>query len=475
MFNQEDIMQNNILPLIVKRSESGPFTKEGDFERALSKRAGELVKQYGLKFDPKNPVPADDDMADRLYQAGVELFLDLGVYNQTSKRRILFSRDEVVERLGNVRSRLVLGTGKETRVMQHREVDGTIPAVVLSGPTGTPCTEKYHPLILLSCAQEPLVDMLGAGSVSTYMGNQIIPGTPLEILGARRDAAVARDAVRKAGRPGMHISDVAVPLTCQGKMAAVDAENGLRPSDAFLVSQMVEMKTDYDQLSRVVYLQSIGMHIVDLMTPLIGGLGGGPEGTAVVTIACHILGVVLYDASYHMMSHTHIHWVKNTDRMGLWIQAMVGQAITRNTGIPALNDIYTVSGAGAEELLWEIAAGALAGTPSGMNMQGAGCTGGFKADHTTGLEARFLAEVSHASLGMTRKQANELVLELLPHYEGTLNDPNRGQPFPEVYDENTVEPKDIWLEKYHKVREALIKMGLDMDGGWKKVKNGQIN
>jgi methylamine--corrinoid protein Co-methyltransferase len=235
---------------------------------------------------------------------------------------------------------------------------------------------------------------------------------------------------------------------------------------------MVELKTSFDQLSRVAYLQGIGMHIVDLMTPLIGGLGGGAEGTAVVTIACHILGVVLYAASYHMMSHTHMRWVNNTDRMVLWMQAMVGQALSRNTPIPALNDIYCVSGAGAEELFWEVAAGAVAGTPSGMNMQGAGCTGGFKTDHTTGLEARFIAEVSHACLGLTRQNANELALELLTHYEKTFNEPNRGQPFPEVYDENTVEPKEQWLEKYYRVREAVIKMGLDLDGGWKKVKNG---
>jgi methylamine--corrinoid protein Co-methyltransferase len=465
-------MQNNLMPVIVQRSEDGPYMKESDFERALSKCTAEQVKKHGLKFNPKTPVPWDDDMADRLYQAGLELFLEMGVYNQTTERRILFSRGEAEELVGRARSRLALGTGKDAIVMQRRDVEGMMPAVVLSGPTGTPCSEEYHPLILLSCAQEPLVDMLGAGSVSTYMGRQIIPGTPLEILGARRDSVVARDVVRKAGRPGMHISDVAVPLTCQGKMAAVNPEYGLRPSDAFLVSQMVELKTDYDQLSRAAYLQSIGMHIVDLMTPLIGGLGGGAEGTAVVTIACHILGVVLYDASYHMMSHTHMRWVNNTDRMGLWMQAIVGQALSRNTPIPALNDIYCVSGAGAEELLWEVAAGAVAGTPSGMNMQGAGCTGGFKTDHTTGLEARFIAEVSHACLGMTRQQANELVLELLTHYEHTFNEPNRGQPFPEVYDRGTVEPKEPWLEKYHTVREAVIKMGLDLDNGWKKVKHG---
>lgn len=465
-------MQSNWLPTIVKRSENGPFMKEHDFERALSKRTAELVKQYGLKFDPKTPVPSDDDMADRLYQAGLELFLDLGVYNQTTERRILFERDEIEERVSLAPRELRLGTGKDMVSMRHREVEGNTPAVVLSGPTGTPCSEKYHPLILLSCAQEPLVDMLGAGSVSTYMGHQIIPGTPLEIMGARRDAVVARDAIRKAGRPGMHISDVAVPLTCQGKLAAVDPEYGLRPSDAFLVSQMVELKTDYDQLSRVAYLQGIGMHIVDLMTPLIGGLGGGAEGTAVVTIACHLLGVMLYSASYHMMSHTHMRWVNNTDRMGLWMQAMVGQALSRNTPIPALNDIYTVSGPGTPELLWEVAAGAVAGTVSGMNMQGAGATGGFETDHITGLEARFIAEVSHACLGMSRTEANGFVLELLTHYESTFNEPNRGYTFPEVYDEDTVEPKDAWLETYNQVRSAIIEMGIDLDGGWRKARNG---
>ena len=465
-------MQNNRMPLIVKRSEEGPYMKESEFEKTLSRKTYELIKKYGIKFNPQTPVPWDDDMADRLYQAGLELFVELGAYNQTTERCIRFSRDEVEELVGKARNKLILGTGKDAVIMQHRDIESSTPAVVLSGPTGTSCSEKYHPLILFSCAQEPLIDMLGAGSVSTYMGHQIIPGTPLEILGARRDAVIARDAIRKAGRPGMHISDVAVPLTCQGKMAAVDPEYGLRQSDAFLVSQMVELKTSYDQLSRAAYLQEIGMHIVDLMTPLIGGLGGGAEGTAIVTIACHLLGVVLYDASYHMMSHTHMRWVNNTDRMGLWMQSIVGQALSRNTPIPALNDIYCVSGAGAEELLWEVAAGAVAGTPSGMNMQGAGCTGGFKTDHTTGLEARFLAEVSHASLGITRIQANELVLELLSHYENTFNEPNRGFPFPEVYDEDTVEPKNVWLEKYYKVKDEIKKMGLNLDEGWRKVKHG---
>ena len=45
--------------------------------------------------------------------------------------------------------------------MRHREVETSDPCIVHSGPTGTPSSERYHPLILYSCAQEPLVDVLG--------------------------------------------------------------------------------------------------------------------------------------------------------------------------------------------------------------------------------------------------------------------------------------------------------------------------
>ncbi len=454
-------MQSNWLVEIMKRAQSGPYMKEKDFELALIKRIRKLVKEYGIKYDANTLVPADDDMADRIFEAGLQLFVEFGVYCQSTERRILFSRDEVVDLLAQARSSVVLGTGKDAVVMRHRGVEDQTPAIMLSGPTGTPASEKYHPSILLSCAQEPLVDCLGAGSVSTYLGENIIPGTPLEILGARRDASVAREAVRMAGRPGMHISDVAVPLTCAGKMAAFDPAAGLRPSDGILVSQMVELKTDFDQLSRVAHLYNTGGITVDLMTPLLGGLGGRAEGTAIVSVADHILGVVLYDADYHMFSLTHLNWVNNTDPMGIWTQAMLGQALSRNTPIILLNDIYTVSGAGAKELFYECAAGAIVGTVSGFNMQGAGCTGGFKMDHTTGLEARFIAEVSRASLGFTREQASELIPEIMKGYMHTLDNPNRGKPFPENYDVETVQPKAEWLDMYFTAKEDLSKLGLN--------------
>ena len=461
--------KTNWLPTIVQRSENGPYMKEADYDLALSKAVARLVKEYKISYDPQVLVPSDDDLADRVYQASVDLFLEMGVYNQSTQRRIMFTREEVEEAVAAAPSTLVLGTGKDAIIERHREVEGMEPCCMHSGPTGTPTGEEYHALILQSCAQEPLVDCLGHGSVSTYLGDMIIPGTPLEILAAQRDAVQARDAIRKAGRPGMHIEDMALPLTCAGKISTFMPANGMRPSDGLLVSQLPELKTDYDQLSRVAFMQSAGMHIVDLMTPLVGGLGGGAPGTAIVTVACHLLGVLCYDVSYHFMGHMSLQWSHNTGPMELWVQAVAGQALARNTPVVSLNDLYPRSGLGTEEIFWEIAAGAMVGAVCGLNQHGVGATGGNERNHTSGLEARFQAEVAHATLGKTRQEVNELVLQCLGKYKDKLAHPNLGKPFPELYNLNTLEPTQEWLGLYNKVKGELNAMGLDMENGWKKA------
>jgi methylamine--corrinoid protein Co-methyltransferase len=460
-------MQSNWLPAIVSRSERGPYMKESEYDLTLAKTVIQLVDQYDLSFDPQILVPSDDELADRIFQAGLDLFLQMGVYNQSTQRRILFSREEIEEAVSAAPNAVVLGTGKDAVVERHREIEDLEPCCMHSGPTGTPTSEAYHGLILQSCAQEPLVDCLGHGSVATYMGQMIIPGSPLEILAAQRDAMQAREAIRKAGRPGMHIEDMALPLTCAGKIATFMPDNGMRPSDGLLVSQIPELKTDYDQLSRVAYLSSVDMHIVDLMTPLIGGLGGGPQGTAIVTVASHLLGVICYQVSYHFMGHMSLQWSHNTGPLGLWVQAAAGQALARNTPLVSVNDIYPRSGLGSTELFWEVAAGAMVGAVCGLHQHGIGATGGSEKDHTSGLEARFQAEVAHAALGKSRQEVNQLVLACLSKYQDRLAEPDLGKPFPKLYNLDTLQPNQEWLDIYRQVCSELTEMGLDMDCGWK--------
>jgi methylamine--corrinoid protein Co-methyltransferase len=454
-------MKGNIsLPELVERAVQGPYMKESQYDFAFIKLVKSLVKKYGLQYNPQLIVPTDDDMADRLYQAGVELFVELGVYNLSTERCMQFTPEEVQAANSLAPSAITVGTGKDAVVMRHLFVEGKEPCVVHSGPTGTPTSEQYHPLIMQACAMEPLVDCLGTGSVATYLGKPIIPETPVEILAVRKQAAAARQALRQAGRPGMHINDIAVPLTCAGKISAFDPENGLRPCDGLLVAILPELKTNYDQLSRVGFMQSVGMHIVNLMTPLIGGMSGGAEGTAICTVASHILGALCYKVSYHDMGHMSLNWSHNTGRTGLWIYAMVGQAIARNTSMITTNAIYTRSGLGTEALLWEVAASAIACTVCGVHQMGVGTTGGHKTDHTSGVEARFNGEVLEAAAQLSRLQGEQIVQRALEKYQDDLKKKPYGQPFWQVYDVKSVQPTKDWLKTYEEVKNEAFGWGL---------------
>ena len=155
--------------------------------------------------------------------------------------------------------------------------------------------------------------------------------------------------------------------------------------------------------------------------------------------------------------------------MGLWIQAVAGQALARNTPMVSVNDLYTRSGLGTEIIFWEIAAGAMIGAVCGLHQHGIGATCGNELDHTSGLEARFQAEVAHAALGKTREEVNGLVLTCLEKYQDKLVKPDLGKPFPEFVDLDSLEYSQEWLDPYHKVKEELQKKGLDLKDGWKEA------
>jgi methylamine--corrinoid protein Co-methyltransferase len=77
-----------------------------------------------------------------------------------------------------------------------------------------------------------------------------------------------------------------------------------------------------------------------------------------------------------------------------------------------------------------------------------------------------MAEVALAThrMKMSLKDANALVLQLLPKYEHvfTLENGNPGKPFDEVYDLGRIEPLDFWQKTYEEVKTELREMGLKL-------------
>jgi hypothetical protein len=454
---------------IYQRSRSGSFMKEVDYDLMLARRTQELVKEYEIKYDPKLVCPSDDDMADRVFEAGLQLLIDVGAYHLDTQRVIKLTRSEILEALRQAPSKLYLGEGNDMVIATHRGVEDPNAPLNLTGPAGQACSEEYYLQNLVSYAQEPFVDAIESGATLTYNGYDIMAGTLMEVKAVQRDAATAREAVRRVGKPGMHIGDAATGMTAIGKMAASEPVNGLRPCDGRLVAQMCELKTDDDQLNRVPHLLNYGSHIINLMTPLTGGIGGGPAGVSIVSVAETLFGVVAYYATYHYLSITHIKWTHNSDPWGMYVLAMAGQAMARNSHIVWTDDPFCVSGPGTDELLYEVAGHAIIGSVCGYTQHGVGSTGGNLPDHHTGLEAGFQGEVGVAASrsGITREQANEICLKLLDKYKDTFNNPKRGKPFQEVYDVKSVTPTQEWQDCYRRVKGELTKLGLEfIQGPW---------
>ena len=67
-----------------------------------------------------------------------------------------------------------------------------------------------------------------------------------------------------------------------------------------------------------------------------------------------------------------------------------------------------------------------------------------------------------ARQGMTRAEANEIVLKLVEKYEHifSMEDGNKGQPFDVAYDMETIQPTPEWQQMYEEVKAELAEMGI---------------
>ena len=58
---------------VVNRALNGPFAREKDFDQKIfMRKIAEMVSRYGIKCDNNHPVPSDNDLADRIFQAALD-------------------------------------------------------------------------------------------------------------------------------------------------------------------------------------------------------------------------------------------------------------------------------------------------------------------------------------------------------------------------------------------------------------------
>ena len=186
------------------RARTGPRVDEKEWDRKITfKTANKLKEKYNLKFDRSKIIPTDTDMIDRLYQAGLEMLVEMGVFCMDTGRVIKYTEDEVLMAVAGAPRELTLGEGRDSRQLAARSFDDPRPPLNQGGPTGAPVSENIFIPMHEAYAREPLVDAIVNGVLSTINGREPKPGSPWEIAAVKGEVSMIRMAMTRAGRPGM--------------------------------------------------------------------------------------------------------------------------------------------------------------------------------------------------------------------------------------------------------------------------------
>lgn len=449
---------------VLHRAETGPLIDEKAFERQLvtttSKR---LIKEYGIQYDPKTAVPSNDDLADRLFQAGMDFAVEVGIFCQDTSRRIVWTRNEYEDALRHCPSQALMGEGRDAVMLHARSPEDPRPPAASGGPVGVTFPETMFVEAMAAYAQEPVIDILEPAALGTAYGHTIKGASAWEVVAGWREAELCHETLRRVGRPGMALACVTLAAGAVGHISPI-SYGGFRSSDWHHCAVVSEYKTNHEMLSKVAHAVFTDGNIEAFHTPIFGGFLGGAEGIALGLTAAMIMLHQNYMGTTMSINCHHPNLECSSTPEIVWAKALALQAGTRNTNLITGSMNRSASGPGTKTILYENAALAIGNSVSGISVvYGCQSAGGTNDKHASPLEAKINAEAGKAAAGMSRGAANEIVLKLFAKYAGELEKKPIGKPFDEVYDLQTLRPTDEWQAMYEEVRAELVDMGLPLD------------
>jgi methylamine--corrinoid protein Co-methyltransferase len=448
------------------KSENGPIVDEAEWDnKIITETARRLVKQYNIAWDSESApyVFADDEFADRVYEAAYQMALEVGVYCLDTNRRMLWNEKELDEILALSKQSIISGYGSDQVTITNRVPDDERPANVGGGPIGVPTPERMYSKYLEAYARESILSSLGPPTLMSAHERPIRAGSPWEAVGGWLEAQLSLEAVQRAGRPGISVSCVNVATTEVGELAG-STYGAYRMTDTHVMAFISEFKTAYHQLTKAIHHAHIGSIVVPYFNPMYGGFLGGGPGVALAVAAGLILARACYGGHLIDVGPVHLHLSCSTHPYVLRATGLGFQAVARNSNIMMSSFIRTAAGPGTKQILYEVAALTIAAAVSGTSViTGVQSARGTHDLHATPLEARFSAQVAQAVGGMSRVDADPIVSSLIEKYVDKLDQENIGKPFTELYDMETLKPLNPWEDLYLEVcQEFKLNYGLDL-------------
>jgi hypothetical protein len=446
---------------ILERATKGPIMSPKDFDmKVFIPKVREVVEKYRIRYDPSTPCPADDDLADRIYQAAFDLYADVGTYVVDTERVIQFSRQEIEDAVYEAPKEACFGEGPDRCIFKGRRPDDTeIPHCHVG--SGTDTTEDVALKMVEAYGKISKAKTVSIPSVTSHGSLKSSAGSPVETLAGISMMRIGREGLRRAGRPGMGIiNHMSSCVQGVSTIAASNPDFGARPSDGWLIAPHAELKIDYSSLNQVAYLTSWGANIGQESGPIMGGYAGGPEGTAVVTTAYCFHGILVARATYHLTYPVHMTYVCSTTPDMLYVVSTSSQAVSRNVAVPYYALGYAAAGSATKQYFYEAAAYLLTIQSSGIGIEDVHPNKAVITNGALPIDSKFTCSLGHGMVGITRKEANQIVKRLMETYEGGIKNPPRGRTLNECYDILSMRPDEELRKTYDEATRELRGLGI---------------
>jgi methylamine--corrinoid protein Co-methyltransferase len=308
------------------------------------------------------------------------------------------------------------------------------------------------------------IDSLVPFNLTTLAGRRL-HGMPHEVLANRQQIAWSREAVRLAGKPGLHICNYPIATTAPAILAILHPDF-IRKTDAVMISPLPEpFKINYDCLTAAIVAHEYGCFVWSDARSYIGGYAGGYESTLAVGCAAPLINITVLRAHYALWSAGFPlpePKLQALDKVR-WTYNMALQALKRNTRLLLANSSCTAAEPCTEQQLIEMASRVISHTASGASAFWAGRpVKPLRLNLVTPLEIRWVIEVSRAARKLNRRQANE-ISKALNVPEEKLRNPPTGKAFQECFDVTSLKPNKEYVDLYNRVKKKVEDLGLKFE------------
>ncbi|MCL4534110.1 MAG: monomethylamine:corrinoid methyltransferase [Bacteroidetes bacterium] len=451
---------------VAERSQTGPKMEVGQWERALYRKVTELAQRHDICYPNDGSwFNFDDALPKRALEAGIDFLVEMGVYNISTNRVVNFTRQEVMDAIKEIPGQIIIGEGRDVRILKQKKVEGT-ESLNQNPGLHVPMSEDMAPLAVKDFASIPSIDYLHGFNFTVVDGREII-GLPIEAYAVRRQLAWMREGIRKAGRGGMAVALYPLTMRAGALLAPMDPDYGLRRTDGVLLAMLPDVKMESDLLTGAIVLcHDYGCFNQCSSGTLLGGFCGGVEGAIVEALAKAIGGWMIYGGSPITTGLEHVLEAgvkKLTARPEVaWGSSVIHHALNNNTNTICSGPRGAGYAAiGSEDHLIETAIGAIRSAIDGGHLGISRQNPPRLNRAQTPLEAVLQWEASEATIraGIKRPEADKIVRNLAAMIEGR---PIEESPdLNEIYDWAHNRPKAGYQETYLRTKEILSRQGLD--------------